>query len=89
MKKILTILNYTGDCLILISFIWSLIATGSLRAFGYLPTKYCLGIGVLLLIPLNFYKMWHWNEFEKENRQNLIFITCLIVLMLVAIVFIK
>ena len=90
MKKILTILNYVGDVLIGIAFIWSLIATGSLRAFKYMPTRYCLGIGVLLLIPLTFYKMWHWNEYEKENKQNLIFITCLIVVMFVAaIVFIK
>lgn len=90
MKKILTILDYTGDVLILISFIWALIATGSLRAFGYTPTRYCLGIGLLLLIPMKFYKMWHWNEYEKENKHNLIFITFLIVVLLVTtIVFVK
>lgn len=90
MKKILTIINYIGDVLITIAFIWSLVATHSSRAFKYMPTKYCLGIGVLLLIPLAFYKMWHWNEYEKENKQNLIFITSLIVIMFVAvIVFIK
>ena len=90
MKKILTTIRYTGDILIAIAFIWSLVATHSSRAFKYMPIRYCLGIGVLLLIPLTFYKMWHWDEYEKENKQNLIFITSLIVIMIVAaIVFIK
>jgi uncharacterized membrane protein SirB2 len=83
MKKILSVLRYIGDGLILLSFIWSLIETGSPRPFKYMPTRYCLGLGVLLLIPFAFYKMWHWNEYEKDNKQNLIFITALIVLIVI------
>ena len=84
MKKILKILNYTGDAFILISFIWCMIATGNSRVSEFLPSRYCTGIGLLLVIPLGFYKMWHWNEYEKENRQTLIFVTGIIVLLLIA-----
>lgn len=84
MKKTLTILNYTGDVLILTSFIWCMIATGNMRTSQYLPSRYCIGIGLLLSIPIYFYKMWHWDEYEKENRQTLIFVTGIIVLFLTA-----
>ena len=84
MKKTLTILNYIGDAFILISFIWCMIATGNSRVSQYLPSRYCIGIGLLLVIPLAFYKMWHWDEYEKENRQALIFVTSIIVLFLIA-----
>ena len=85
MKKILNIINYIGDVLIGVAFIWSLIATHSLRAFRYEPTRYCLGFGLLLLIPYGFYKMWHWDEYEKENKQTLIFMTILIAALLLAL----
>ena len=84
MKKILKSISYIGDVLIGVAFIWSLIATHSLRSFSYQPTRYCLGFGLLLLIPYGFYKMWHWAEYEKENKQTLIFITILIAVMILA-----
>ena len=85
MKKILNIINYIGDILIGVAFIWSLLATHSLRAFRYEPTRYCLGFGLLLLIPYGFYKMWHWDEYEIENKQTLIFMTILIAALLLAL----
>ena len=84
MKRILTIINYIGDVLIGVAFVWSLIVTHSLRSFNYQPTRYCLGFGLLLLIPYGFYKMWHWTEYEKENKQTLIFMTILIAVMILA-----
>ena len=84
MKKILNPIRSIGDVLIGVAFIWSLIAKHSLRSFSYQPTRYCLGFGLLLLIPLGFYKMWHWNEYEKENKQTLIFMTILIAVMILA-----
>ena len=68
MKKYLNYLCHIGSVCILTAFVWVIIAEGSLRAYYYIPSRYFLTIGILFQIPFSCYKMWHWEEYKKENR---------------------
>ena len=87
MKKYLDFLSTIGGICILIAFVWVYIAEGSLRAYYYIPSRYFLVIGILLELPFSCYKMWHWEEYKKENRVNVIIWHILFALLLLFCIF--
>ena len=58
MKKTLDYLKALGYVLIAISITWSLIATHSLRASQYMPTRYFLWTGIICIVPMYAYELW-------------------------------
>ena len=75
MKKYLRELEVSGLILVIIgivcSWIWG-------RAFGMWP---CM-VGLLLWLITFLYKAFHWKEYERENRQNIIILLIAIVILL-------
>lgn len=76
MKKYLREIEVSGLILILIgviiSHIWG-------EGFGMWPCA----AGMLLWLVNFLYKAFHWNEYERENKQNVIMIIIVIVLLFI------
>lgn len=76
MKKYLREIDASGLILVIVgivcSYIWS-------YNYGMWP---CI-IGMVLWLVSFLYKAFHWNEYERENRQNIIILTIAITILLV------
>ncbi|MBR1901855.1 MAG: hypothetical protein IJ826_02615 [Bacteroidaceae bacterium] len=70
MKKFLSYLSSLGIICVLTAIVWVLIAKGNLWVARFAPTRYLALIGIIIQFPYSCYKMWHWEEYEKENRVN-------------------
>lgn len=75
MKKYLRELEVSGLILVIIGIAMSWIV-GS--RFGMWPCS----IGLLLWLVTFLYKAFHWNEYERENRQNIMILVIAIVILL-------
>ena len=88
LKKGLEIIRIIGSLLSIGYFLASLIIYGNLNGFKDNDTLRCLlYIGVLMLLPLNIYKMIHFKEYRKENIGNLIFLAIFIFIVIYVISF--
>ena len=75
MKKYLRELEVSGLILVIIGIVCSWI-WGSL--FGMWPCT----IGMLLWLITFLYKAFHWYEYERDNRQNIIILLIAILILL-------
>lgn len=75
MKKYLREIEVSGLILVVIgiacSYIW-----------GYNYGMWPCALGMLLWLVSFLYKAFHWNEYERENRQNIIILTIAIIILL-------
>jgi len=75
MKKYLREIELSGLLLVIIGIVISWIQ-GS--RYGMWP---CL-VGLLLWLTTFLYKAFHWKEYERENRQNILILVIAIIIML-------
>ena len=75
MKKYLREIEVSGLILVVIgiacSYIW-----------GYNYGMWPCSLGMLLWLVSFLYKAFHWNEYERENRQNITILTIAIIILL-------
>ena len=75
MKKYLRELEVSGLILVIIGIVFSWIWAAN---FGMWP---CL-VGLLLWLITFLYKAFHWKEYERENRQNILILLIAIFILL-------
>ena len=80
MKKYLRELEVSGMILVIIGVVLSWIVGTN---YGMWP---CL-VGLLLWLITFLYKAFHWKEYERENRQNIMIILLAIVILLAEMIF--
>jgi len=79
MKKYLKELEISGVILMFIGCI--------MHQFMSLPTGiWACGIGILLWLLVLIYKAFHWKEYQRENRMNIIIMLGVIALLWVLII---
>ena len=76
MNKYLREIEFSGLILIIIGVIFSLI-------WGNGIAMWPCAAGMLLWLVSFLYKAFHWNEYERENKQNIIIIIIAIVLLFI------
>jgi hypothetical protein len=76
MKKYLREIEVSGLILVIIgivsSYVWG-------TNFGMWPCA----VGMLLWLVSFLYKAFHWNEYERENRQNIMILMLAIVILII------
>ena len=76
MKKYLREIELAGVILAIIgvvsSFVWGSIYGGWL-----------CGIGIALFLLVFLYKAFHWKEYERENKQNIVIILLTIIILFI------
>jgi hypothetical protein len=82
LRKYIREIELSGALLLVIGVILSAIIGIN---FGAWPC----GIGLFLLLVSYIYKAFHWQDFERENKQNLIILTIAILLLLIQMIFRK
>ena len=82
MKKYLREIEVSGIILIVIGFFMTIIigsfGGGNGADYGVWP---CV-TGMLLLMISYLYKAFHWNEYERENKQNIVIVLLTIALLI-------
>ena len=79
MKKYLREIEVSGLVLVIIGIVCSWIWGSN---YGMWPC--CLG---LLLWLISFlYKAFHWNEYERENKQNIMILIIAIIILIVQMI---
>ena len=82
MKKYLREIEVSGIVLIVIGFFMTIIigyfGGGNGANYGVWP---CVP-GMLLLMVSYLYKAFHWNEYERENKQNIVIVLLTIALLI-------
>ena len=77
LNKFVTYLYYVGCVVLGIGVVGKLLT----QLLIYLPLEhmihknvliYMMGIGMLMMVPLWIYKLCHFNEYKKENKDRLI-----------------
>ena len=63
MEKYLREIEVSGLILVVAGIVFSL--------FGVGLGEWLCGIGILLWLVTFLYKAFHWNEYERENKQNI------------------
>ncbi len=76
MKKYLREIEVSGLILVIIGIILSWIKGSN---FGMWPCS----LGLILWLITFLYKAFHWNEYERENRQNIIILMVAILILIV------
>ncbi|MBQ9215702.1 MAG: hypothetical protein IJ159_02975 [Prevotella sp.] len=81
MKKYLREIEVSGIILIVIGFFMTIIigyfGGGKGADYGVWP---CV-TGMILLLVSYLYKAFHWKEYERENKQNIIIVLLTIALL--------
>ena len=75
MKKYLRELESAGLILVIIGIICSFV-------WGYTFGAWPVSIGMLLWLIVFIYKAFHWNEYERDNKQNIRIILIAIVILI-------
>ena len=75
MKKYLREIEISGLILVIIGIVCSWVWGAN---FGMWP---CL-VGLLLWLVTFLYKAFHWKEYERENRQNIMILLLAILILL-------
>jgi len=78
-KKYLREIEVSGLLLVIIGIILSWTAGSNI---GVWPCS----IGLLLWLVSFLYKAFHWKEYERENRQNIIIILVAIIILILQMV---
>ena len=78
MKRYLQEMEVAGIILLIVGVIIGHIAGSQ---YGAWPC----GAGLLLAIMTMIYKAWHWKEYERENKRNIIIVLVTIVLLYIMI----
>ena len=76
MKKYLREIEVSGLILVIIGIVSSYIWGAN---FGMGPCA----IGMLLWLISFLYKAFNWNEYERENRQNIMILTIAIIILII------
>ena len=76
MKKYLREIEVSGLILVIIGIILSWIKGSN---YGMWPCS----LGLILWLITFLYKAFHWNEYERENRQNIIILIVAILILIV------
>lgn len=76
MKKYLREIEVSGLILVIIGIILSWIKGSN---YGMWPCS----MGLILWLITFLYKAFHWNEYERENRQNIIILMVAILILIV------
>ena len=76
MKKYLREIEISGLILVIIGIILSWIKGSN---FGMWPCS----LGLIQWLITFLYKAFHWNEYERENRQNIIILMVAILILIV------
>ena len=79
MKKYLREIEVSGLILVIIGIVFSWIWD---KQIGMWP---CL-VGLLLWLVTFLYKAFHWKEYERENRQNIIILLIAITILILQMV---
>ena len=74
MKKYLREIEVSGLVLVVAGIVFSL--------FGVGLAEWLCGIGMLLWLVTFLYRAFHWNEYERENKQNISILLIAIVILL-------
>ena len=80
MKRYLKELEVSGLILVIIGIICSLVWG---TAFGMWPCA----VGLLCWLISFLYKAFRWNEYARENRQNIMILTIAILILIVKMLF--
>ena len=76
MKKYLREIEVSGLILVIIGIVSSYIWGAN---FG----MWSCAIGMLLWLISFLYKAFNWNEYERENRQNIMILTITIIILII------
>ena len=76
MKKYLREIEVSGLILVIIGIILSWIKGSN---YGMCPCS----LGLILWLITFLYKAFHWNKYERENRQNIIILMVAILILIV------
>jgi len=76
MKKYLREIEVSGLILVIIGIILSWIKGSN---YG----MWTCSLGLILWLITFLYKAFHWNEYERENRQNIIILMVAILILIV------
>ena len=79
MKKYLREIEASGLILIIIGLVIS-------THWGDQKGAWPCGIGMLLWLVSFLYKAFHWNEYERENKQNIVIVIIAIVLLFIQMI---
>ena len=79
MKKYLREIELSGLVLVIIGIVCSWIWGSN---YGMWPC--CLGL--LLWLVSFLYKAFHWNEYERENKQNIMILIIAIIILIVQMI---
>ena len=74
MEKYLREIEVSGLILVVAGIVFSL--------FGVGIGEWLCGIGILLWLVTFLYKAFHWNEYERENKQNIFILLATIAILL-------
>lgn len=74
MKKYLREIEISGIILIFIGIVFSFVWNNQIAMW---PCAF----GMLLWLVTFLYKAFHWNEYERENKQNILIVIIAIVLL--------
>ena len=74
MEKYLREIEVSGLILVVAGIVFSL--------FGVGLGEWLCGIGILLWLVTFLYKAFHWNEYERENKQNIFILLATIAILL-------
>ena len=87
LEKFITYLKNVGLIFVALSFIISLALFHNLNGFQHNNVLYyLLLLGVLMHLPLDFYKLWHFKEYKKDNKDLLIHIGIFAVLIILFVI---
>ena len=80
MKRYLKELELASALLLIIGVALSMVKS---YAIGAWPC----GVGLLLFLAVFLYKAFHWKEYERENRQNIIILLLATTILLAQMIF--
>jgi Ca2+/Na+ antiporter len=80
MKKYLREIEFAGVILASTGIVNSLI-------WGSIYGGWICGIGILLMLIVFLYKAFHWNEYARENKQNIIILLVAIFILIIKMLF--
>lgn len=79
MEKYLREIEVSGLVLVAVGIVLSL--------FGMGLSEWFCGIGMLLWLVTFLYKAFHWSDYEKQNKQNVVILLIAIFILLAQMIF--
>ena len=86
MKKYLREIEVSGLILTFIGLICVMICTQFGVTSGANFAVWACGFGLLLLFSVVIYKAFHWKEYERDNKQNIIIMIAVIIMLFVLMI---